>query len=72
MAGIFDIELHDGDNVDQDESDDDIIDAIPVIFLKIIIVPRNLIKQNNKNLFFLQKSVQNFARVRVVIPRGFV
>ncbi|XP_074105659.1 ribosomal protein S6 kinase beta-1 [Cotesia typhae] len=23
MAGIFDIELHDGDNVDQDESDDD-------------------------------------------------
>ncbi|XP_043283405.1 ribosomal protein S6 kinase beta-1-like [Venturia canescens] len=27
MAGIFDIELHDGDNVDQDESDDDIIEA---------------------------------------------
>lgn len=29
MAGIFDIELHDGDNVDQDdESDDDIIDTV--------------------------------------------
>ncbi|XP_011308947.1 ribosomal protein S6 kinase beta-1 [Fopius arisanus] len=27
MAGIFDIELHDGDNVPQDESDDDIIEA---------------------------------------------
>ena len=26
MAGIFDIELHDGDSINQDESDDDIIE----------------------------------------------
>lgn len=26
MAGVFDIELHDGDSINQDESDDDIIE----------------------------------------------
>lgn len=26
MAGVFDIELHDGDATNQDESDDDIIE----------------------------------------------
>lgn len=35
MAGIFDIELHDGDNVDQDESDDDIIEAAEVMIIFI-------------------------------------
>ena len=64
MAGIFDIELHDGDNVDQDESDDDIIDAIPVIFLKIIIVPRNLIKKTIR-IFFFCKNLCKILRVCV-------
>lgn len=27
MAGVFDIELHDGDATNQDESDDDVIDT---------------------------------------------
>lgn len=37
MAGIFDIELHDGDNVDQDESDDDIVEAAEVnLLMKIL------------------------------------
>lgn len=26
MAGVFDIELHDGDSINQDESDDDIVE----------------------------------------------
>lgn len=26
MAGVFDIELHEGDSVNQDESDDDILE----------------------------------------------
>jgi hypothetical protein len=26
MAGVFDIELHDGDATNQDESDDDVIE----------------------------------------------
>lgn len=27
MAGVFDIELHDGDATNQDESDDDVIES---------------------------------------------
>ncbi|KAF3422449.1 hypothetical protein E2986_03683 [Frieseomelitta varia] len=33
MAGIFDIELHDGDSINEDESDDDIIENREVSFL---------------------------------------
>lgn len=33
MAGVFDIELHDGDSINQDESDDDIVENKEVRFL---------------------------------------
>lgn len=33
MAGVFDIELHEGDSVNQDESDDDIVESREVRFL---------------------------------------
>lgn len=32
MAGVFDIELHEGDSVNQDESDDDILESREVRF----------------------------------------
>lgn len=38
MAGVFDIELHEGDSVNQDESDDDILESGEVrILLKHLI-----------------------------------
>ena len=36
MAGVFDIELHDGDAANQDESDDDVIDNREVVCMCLI------------------------------------
>lgn len=36
MAGVFDIELHDGDAANQDESDDDVIDNREVVCMRLI------------------------------------
>lgn len=33
MAGVFDIELHEGDSINEDESDDDIVESREVRFL---------------------------------------
>lgn len=44
MAGVFDIELHEGDSVNHDESDDDVIESREVIYFS-----RNTIE----TIFFL-------------------
>lgn len=36
MAGVFDIELHEGDSVNQDDSDDDVLENREVCFFKVI------------------------------------
>jgi len=36
MAGVFDIELHDGDAANQDESDDDVIESREVECIRLI------------------------------------
>lgn len=39
MAGVFDIELHDGDSINQDESDDDIVENREVrVLFKILLI----------------------------------
>lgn len=55
MAGVFDIELHDGDSISQDESDDDIVENREVRFLSNFIDFRSLI-----NLIYRIKSDMSF------------
>lgn len=46
MAGVFDIELHDGDAANQDESDDDVIENREVEYICLISYIRNSLVKN--------------------------
>lgn len=50
MAGVFDIELHDGDGTTQDESDDDVIESREVERIHLI----------SFELFFFSTAISNF------------